>query len=269
MPINYLFFKKVFLDYRWSLLLYSLIVLLYGAMMIGVFPTIQESSADFEKLLESYPPVLIEAFGINPNSFHTVEGFLAVEYFSLIWVVIISILIFSLGASIISGEIDKGTSEFSFTLPLQRKNIVLSKFIASFFISLIVVLVTFISVIVGFYVIGETLYVKGFFAFLIVASALIFFLLGFTTFLSALFDNKGKVYGACGGFFILSYMIHVFAGISDKVSALYFFSFFKYYGAPETILTSGGIEVTNIFVFLLIGSAFLVLGLIISEKRDL
>ena len=267
--INYSFFKKIFRDYKWSLLLYSLIVLLYGILIVGIFPTVQKETAGLEKLLEAYPPVLKEAFGISTSSLNTIEGFLSVEYFSFVWVGIIGILIFSLGASIVSGEIDKGTSEFSFTLPLPRHKIVLSKFIASYFLSLIVISITLISVIIGIYIIGETPYFKGLLAFFMTALALSFFLLALTFFLSSIFDNKGKVYGACGGFFVLSYLIHILAGISDKVSDFYFLSFFKYYGSPETILTSGNIEIKNIFVFSLTGLIFLILGLIISEKRDL
>ncbi len=263
------FFKKTFRDYKWSILLYSFIVLLYGISMIGFFPSLQESSADFEKLLESYPPVIIEAFGVNFDSINTIEGFLSMEYFSFIWVIIISLLIFSLGASIVSKEIDKGTSEFSFTLPLKRRKIVLSKFIASFFISSIVVLITLISVIAGAYMIGETLYLKGFLAFLLIALALNFFLLSFTTFFSSIFSDKGKVYGICAGFLTLSYVLHVFVKMNDSISNLYYLSFFKYYGNPETILRSGSIDIKSILVFLLVGLIFLVLGLIISERRDL
>jgi len=267
--MNQSFFKKTFQDYKWSILLYSFIVLLYGVLMIAFFPSIQESSADFGKLLESYPPVIVEAFGINFDSFGTIEGFLSVEYLSLVWVIIISILIFSLGASIVSKEIDKGTSEFSFTLPLKRRKIVLSKFIASFFISSIVVLITLISVIAGAYMIGETLYLKGFLAFLLIALALNFFLLSFATFFSSIFSDKGKVYSICGGFLVLSYVLHVFVKMSDSISNLYYLSFFKYYGNPETILRSGSIDIKSILVFLLVGLIFLVLGFIISERRDL
>lgn len=269
MLVNYSFFKKIFRDYRWSVLLYSLIVCLYGIFLVSFFPVIEENAAEIGKLFESYPSVLVEAFGMNPNSFNTIEGFLSVEYFSFVWVIIISILIFSLGASIISGEIDKNTSEFSFTLPIKRQKIVLSKFLASYLVSLIIILITLISVVIGIYVIGEIPYLTGFLAFFVIVLALVFFLLALTTFFSSIFNDKGKVYGACGGFLILSYTIHIFAGISDKASAFHFLSFFKYYGTPGTILTSGSIEVKNIVVFLLTGLIFLIFGLIISEKRDL
>jgi len=160
--------------------------------MISFFPTLQKETVQLEKLLKAYPPALKGAFGMSTSSFSTIEGFLSVEYFSFIWIGIIGILIFSLGASIVSGEIDKGTSEFSFTLPLPRHKIVLSKFIASYFLSLIIILITLISVIVGIYIIGETPFLKGFLAFFIIALALSFFLLASTFFFSSIFPFTEK-----------------------------------------------------------------------------
>lgn len=267
--MNFPFFKKTIKDFKWSIFWYGLGVLLYGALMMSFFPVMQDMGEEFEKLLESYPPAFLQAFGVEIGSFNTFEGFLSVEYLSFMWIIIIGILIFALGSSIISGEVDKGTSEFSFTLPIKRQKIVLEKFAASFFISLIITFITLITIIIGAYIVGETPYFKGFLAFFAVAAALSFFLLAFATFSSSFLSSKGKVYGICGGFFILSYIIHVLVGISDKALDFYFLSFFKYYGSPGGILSSGNIDIGNVLVFLVSGAIFLILALVIAERRDL
>ena len=267
--MNFPFFKKTIKDFKWSILWYGLSVFLYGTLMVSFFPTMQDMGGEFEKLLESYPPAFLQAFGMDIGSFNTIEGFLSVEYLSFIWVIILGILLFTLGASIVSGEIDKGTSEFSFTLPIKRQKIVLEKFAASFFISLIIIFITLITIIIGAYIVKEILYFKGFLAFFADASALSFFLLAFAAFLSSLFSNKGKVYGICGGFFAFSYAVHVLVGISDRALDFYFLSFFKYYGSPGAILASGNIDIRNIAIFLTAGAIFLILGLMTAEGRDL
>lgn len=267
--MNLSFFKKTFLDFKWSIFWYGLTTMLYGVAMVSFFPSVRDMGGKFKEILESYPSVLTKAFGMTINSFDTIEGFLSVEYFSFVWVIIIGILIFSLGESIVAGEIDKGTSEFSFSLPLKRQKIFFEKFLASCFIFLIVTLLTLIGIIISANVIGETVNIKGFFAFFAVASAMGFFLLSFAAFFSSLFSSKGRVLGLCGGFFIVSYMIHILAGMSDKVSDFYFLSFFKYYGSPEAILINGSVDVRNILIFLTSGVVFLILGLLLIEKRDL
>lgn len=267
--INFSFFKKIFYDRKWSIVTYSLIVVLYAALIITVFPSIKKSGAEFEKIMEIYPPAFKEAFGINVSSFNTIEGFLSVEYFSAMWIFIISILIFSLGSCIVAGEIDKGTSEFAFTLPLRRIKIVLSKFLSSYLITLIIIVVTLGSVILGMYTINEKPYFKGFLTFFVIGAVLSFFLLAFTTAVSTILSSKGRVYGVCGGFLILSYLLHVLNGIHEKAGDFYFLSFFKYYGLPEKILLTGDIAAKNIAVFLFAGLILLIFSLIITEKRDL
>jgi len=265
----YSFFKKIIRDSKWSIIIYSSIVVVYGLMLTAMFPAIKKQAGEFEKIFDAFPDVMKEAFGIGASSLSTIEGFLAVEYFSLMWIIIIAILIFSLGASIVANEIDRGTSEFAFTLPIKREKIVLGKFVASFLVSLIVAAASLVSVVVFMYAINETPNIGGFLDFAAIAAAMIFFLLAFTTFFSSILSSKGAVYGICGGFLALSYTLHVFQGISEKMSDIYFLSFFKYYGSPENILKGQGIDTNNTYVFLIAGVVFLLLALYAVRKRDL
>jgi len=268
--INFTFFKNIFWERRWTILTYSLIVVLYGTMLISMYPSIQKSNFDLERLMSSYPKAFMEAFGVNLKSFNTIEGFLSVEYFSAIWPLIIGILIFSLGASFVAQEREKGTCDFSFSLPISRKKILLSKFLAAFLIvSFIVAITLFSTFLLVKILLTKSLFKKGFFMFFIDGIFLSFFLLSFATLLSCIFDNKGKVYGICGGFFLLSYILHILKGVSEKVADFYFLSFFKYYGIPENILLTGEISKKYLLVFLLAGALFLLLGFLIIEKRDI
>lgn len=269
LPINFSFFKKIFLDRKWSIITYSMIVAIYGVLMIAMFPSFKESNIDFEELFKAYPKAFIEAFGINVNSFTTIEGFLSGEYFSLMWIIILGILAFSLGSRIVAGEVDKGTSEFSFTLPLRRMKLVLSKFTASYVILLIIVFISLLSVGLGIHGINENPRVKGLIAMFLVGAVLSFFLLAFATAVSSLLGSKGKVYGVCGGFLLISYMLHIFNGISARAADFYFLSFFKYYGSPDKILLTAEITGKNIAVFLIAGIVLLIFSLIMAEKRDL
>ena len=268
-PINFAFIKKIFWDRKWSIVNYSFIVTVYAALMVAMFPSFEKANVDFEELFKAYPKGFIEAFGISVDSFTKVEGFLAGEYFSLIWVIILGILIFSLAAWIVAGEVDKGTSEFSFTLPLRRMKTVLSKFVASYLVVLIVVFVSILSVILSIHGIGKDPYMEGMVAMFLVGSVLSFFLLAFATAVSSVLSSKGKVYAVCGGFLLASYMLHVFNGISEKAADFYFLSFFKYYGDSAKILLTGNIIGKYMAVLLTAGFLLLIFSLIFSEKRDL
>ena len=263
------FLVKTIWEFRRKSVTYGLVMMLYGLMMIGFFPTIREQSAKFSELLDAYPPALREAFGISSESLSTVEGFLSIEYFSLIWLIIMAVYIFSVGVMTVAGEIDKGTSDFSFSLPMRRLEIVLTKFFASFYLISLVIMATLAATAAGMYAVGESPNVKGFLSFYLVGLLLSFFLLALTTFLSTIFSGKGRVYAAAGAFLVISYAIHIVVGLSDKVSGLYHASIFKYYGDPATILTAGHIEWVSMLVFLVAGLVFLGSSLLIAERRDL
>lgn len=263
------FFKKTFRDSKRSIFWYSLILVLYSVLIVLFFPSVENMAFNLEEMIESYPPAMIEAFGMNINSLNTLEGFLSVEYLSLMWVIIIGIFAFSLGGSIVAGEVDKKTAEYAFTLPIKRQKIVLGKFFASYLILLFVTLITLLSIIIAAYGIGEDINPEGFLAFFVVAAALCFFFLAIATFFSCIFSDKGKVSGICGGVLVISYIIHILAGINEKVSDFYFFSFLKYYGFPEEILIEGTINFENILVLFGVGIIFLIAGLVFVKRRDL
>ncbi len=263
------FFKKTFRDFRWSIITYSLIVVVYGAFLVSFFPAVKKLSMDFDKLLESVPKAFTSAFGMSGNSFTTLQGYLSVEYFSLTWILIVGVLIFSLGAAVVAGELDKGTGEFSFTLPIRRYKVVLGKFLASAAITLTVIVLSFLSIIIACSVAGESLSLAGFFHLFLLASSMFFFLLCFATFFSTVLRTKGSVYAVSGGYFAFSYLTHVLHGISDQIGFIYNLSFMKYYGVPQSILAGAGIPTGNILVFLIAGAVLLLASFVVVEKRDL
>jgi len=200
--INFTFFKNIFWERRWTILTYSLIVVLYGTMLISMYPSIQKSNFDLERLMSSYPKAFMEAFGVNLKSFNIIEGFLSVEYFSAIWPLIIGILIFSLGASFVAQEREKGTCDFSFSLPISRKKILLSKFLAAFLIvSFIVAVTLFSTFLLVKILLTKSLFKKGFFMFFIDGIFLSFFYFRLLHFYLVFLIIKEKFMEFAGDFF--------------------------------------------------------------------
>lgn len=263
------FFKKYFWDFRFTLLTYSSIILVYELMLISMFPSIKEQASNFEQMLEAFPEAIVKLFGVTITSMSTIEGFLAIEYFSMVWIIILSIFVFTLGANIIAGEIDKGSSDFSFTLPIKREDLLFGKFLSALFMVFALVTFTVLSCLALIYAFGESTSTSGFFDFWLVASAMSFFLLAFITLLSAIFSNKAFVYAIGSGFLIFSYLLHVLSVMTDKFDQFYPLSFFKYYGNPQELLMGGGIDLQNIFIFLIVSTVLLALSFVIVEKRDL
>jgi ABC-2 type transport system permease protein len=263
------FFKKTLHDFRWTFFWYGVIAVAYPVMAASIFPTVKANADKFNDLLKTYPKALIEAFGIRQESLSTLGGYLSVEFFSLIFVVLLGLLAFSLAASFVAGEVDRGTSELTFAFPVRRSDIVLGKFGAGMVIIVAVIAASLASCLICGAVIGEHLDVAGLLALGAVLGAMGFFLLSLTTLLSSLMSSKGTVYGSAGAFLGVSYVLHVANGLTDKVAAAYPLSFFKYYGNPEILLLDAQIEFSSLGVLLGAGIVLLSIALLVADRRDL
>jgi hypothetical protein len=60
--------------------------LLLAGLYIGLFPSIEASGVDFSQYLESLPEGFQSAFAVE--SINTIEGFLAIELYQFIWVLL-------------------------------------------------------------------------------------------------------------------------------------------------------------------------------------
>lgn len=269
MRFNFAIFKKTFFENKTKLAGYSFGLALYGLTMTLFYPTLQKNLDNFKLTLEAYPEGFKKAFGISTDSLSTLEGFLSVEYFSMFWILILSILIFSIGASFVAGEKELGTIDFTYTLPLKRKDIVFNKFISGILLAFIAGFSGIAGSLIGAYIIGEQPNLVGFMAFTLIAFTTIFFLLSLTTLLSSIFKNRAKVYTFAAIIFATSYVLQILSSLNKSIEKLYYLSFFKYYGSPENILNTGTVQISYIIVLLVLGIILLGIALHYVEKRDL
>ncbi len=262
-------FRKVFIDYRRSLIAYSLIFIFYGALMIGFYPSIREKSDEFNTLLQAYPEAMREGFNFSAESFSTLEGYLGVEYLGMIWPLLIFVLAISLGSALIAGEIDKGTADYSFALPIRRWKLILSRSLAAWLILLLVTFINLAAIIIGFYFINETPDFGNFGLLFALSSIFVFFAIAASAFISSLLNAKSKMFMITGGFLAVSYILDIVSKLTDKAKFLSWISFFKYFGDPAKILLNSEWSWRNAIVLFASGVVLLIASLLIVEKRDI
>lgn len=110
---------------RWSWLAG---IVLYGIMMLSVFPAI-EGSDEFADLAESYPEALQALFG-GAESFAlitTPAGFADTYVFSFMLPLMLMAMAGAAGASLLAGEDEGGQLELVLSLPVERRRVVLEK----------------------------------------------------------------------------------------------------------------------------------------------
>lgn len=255
---------------RTLLLANILICALFVWMFAVFFPTMLENAQELQEAFESYPKDFLKAFDITDmgSMFASFEGFLAVEYYSIIWPIVAIILVLSCGSAAIAGEVDRGTIEILLAQPLSRVRLFFAKYIAGVVIIAALVLFSNLSVAVF-----SELYNVGYqWRSLWMISALGFLfslaLFSVTMVFSSLFSSRGKVASLMGGVVIVMYGLDLVSKFKESVEGFKYLSFFHYFD-HNAALIDHQIAPLTIAVFLGVSVVCTLMGLVVFEKRDI
>lgn len=111
-------------------LLLSGSLLVFAGLVIGLFPSIRESGVDFQAYLESLPPAARRAFAGQVVDFTQIEGFLAVELYQWLWLLVLGVYFAYLAASTVAGEAEHGSLDLLLVNPVSRTRVVLGKYLS-------------------------------------------------------------------------------------------------------------------------------------------
>lgn len=113
------------------------------AAMSAIYPTYRDGAAEVTKLLESYPPEFIKAFGLDVATLFSLNGFFA--FVSLYIVLTGSIMALHFGLSIFGREKRTKTSDFLLTKPISRTQVFAQKLLASLLLLVLTNIAFFIT----------------------------------------------------------------------------------------------------------------------------
>lgn len=261
-------FWQTIKDKKVSLIIYCLSGVILLLMYTALFPSIQEQADKLAKLVETYPPEMMKAFGIEELVFDTLESYLAMEQFSFVWPIMMLFLVISLAGNALAGDIGRGTIELWLARPISRLKLYLGRYLAGLGSFSLFTLVSIFSV----FPIAELLNID-YRIFNYFKLALVGFLFGWALFsiafmLSAMFSDKGKVYGITAGLIVVMYVIKIVATLKESLQDLKYFSFFHYYNQSQ-LLIHNNIESLAIIVFTAVIVVCTILGAIWFKKRDI
>ncbi len=126
----------------------------FGLLMVAFFPSIESSGVDFAAYAESLPPAIQAAFNVQAIS--TVEGFLAVEFYQFVWVLLLGLYVAYAAGATLAGEVESGRIELTLAAPIRRRRVVTEKALALLAPVLALSVVTPPVVYAGVLAIGES-----------------------------------------------------------------------------------------------------------------
>jgi len=258
--------KRQFNEQKNSVLIYLISLIGYSLLMISMFP--QMKKMDIEALIDSYPEEIAKFFGESGMaSYGTIEGFLAMEFLSFFFILILMFYIGSAAGSVIAGQIEKKTIDFNLSQPISRTKIVLSNTIIIMFFSGALVTLISLSIWLLCQSYNIDISAKGLTAFTILATIFVWAFYGIAILLSSILRSKIGVTLLTVGFSLASYVFLSLSRVSDKLKDYDRFSIFYLYN-PEEVLKTGNINWTHIAILASVFIIGLTGSIIIFNKKD-
>jgi ABC-2 type transport system permease protein len=257
--------RKALWDLRWTAFWFAVGGAGYTFMVSLFYPTIREQSAQFTRLVASYPKGFLAAVGYTDIT--TFTGYLGTESLNLFWPVIVAVFAILAGASLVAKEVEDGTSEIWLSIPAPRWRLLLAK-ITALAIALIGTVVAGVLVVqLSAMVVGASVSASGLVAMGVVMVAFLFVIAAYSGLLSSLLSSRGIAAGIAFGITLGSYMLWLIGGLSDQWKELKNISIFTAY-APQKALETGSVDGASIAILVAITLACVAASLVAFERRD-
>ncbi|MDD5342505.1 MAG: ABC transporter permease subunit [Patescibacteria group bacterium] len=258
---------RFFKDRRVSLLVYCVAGIGFLEMYVAIYPSISSQAARFNELFASYPQEFLKAFGIDRLDMSTLENYIAMEHFSMIWPLMLVIFMISIAGGALAGEIDRGTIELLLARPISRLKLFIGRYLYGF-IALVIFILATVFTVIPLAEMHKVTYDAD--RYLIISILGLFFglaVFSLSMLVSALFSERGRVSMIMGGSLVLMYVLNVVASLKENLSDLKYLSFFHYFDA-QSALTKGELNWTSIWVFAGIIIVSTIIGAMVWKRRD-
>jgi ABC-2 type transport system permease protein len=233
------------------------------------FPSIFKEGEKLKEAFKVFPEDLMKAFGIDMEKYITsFEGFIAGEYFSMLWPIILIVFIIAYAASSIAGEIESGTIELLLAQPISRLRVFFSKYLSGLFIITVFIAISNSSLVLFAHLYNITFQWQHFVTISILGFLFAFAVYGICFMLSAVSSSKGMPAAITGGILIIMYALKIFSSFQESLDKLKFGSFFHYFDQNAALLDNH-IDTLNIAVFLAVGIICVLIGAVVFVKRDI
>lgn len=259
--------KQKLKEQKNSVFIYAGSLVGYALMMISMFPSLKKM--DIEALMKSYPPEIAKFFGDSGMaSYNTIEGFLAMEFLSFFFMLILTFYIGSAAGSAIAGQIEKRTADFNLSQPISRTKIVLSEAIVALFYIALIIAVTSLSILIFCKLFDIEISTKGIGLFALLATLFGWAHYGIAIFLSSLLRSKIGVMLLTVGISMGSYIFLSLTRLVDKIKDFDNISIYKLYN-PEAVLKNAVIDSNHLLILGAIALLGIILSIVFFNKKDI
>ena len=233
-------------------------------LYVYMFPTFS-TNLDLDAYLESFPPALREAFGLQ--SLGTIEGFLSAELYAFGWVLLLGLYLAYSAASLIADDVEDGRMDMLLALPVSRSKVILEKFSALLVPILIVNIVMPVVVYVGVLAIGESISVADLLMVHLLSIPYLLTTAAVGLVASVVFDRTSIAQRAAMGVVFGLFLVESVVTDTD-FSALGGLSPTRYYD-PTAVLVNSQWDLSGGVVLLVAALALVLVGRALFQRKDI
>ncbi len=253
---------------RKNLITWSLIVVGFTAMIMGIYPSMADMGDDITKMMEKLPEELGKALGMDAQTWSSIIGFYS-TYYGIYIILLVGIFTTSTGAGIVSKEEKDGTSEFLLTRPISRKSVFWSKMLSLFTLTMIIFSIQTIVAIVGFAYSSDASFDWS--AFIIMHLHGLVLLIFFTcigVLISMFFRPKKNFMGMVVGLIFGSYFLNAIAKTADSIQWMGYLSPFHYleFSVMDPSYSFNGLAAVSLTI---IGLLVLLVSFVVYKRKDI
>jgi len=100
----------------------------FSLLIVYLYPSIAESSADIDALIEAFPESFRESLGVEAYS--TIEGFVAAELYQFIWILLLGLYMAYAAGGAFAGDIESKRLYLVLATPVSRTRVAVEKTLA-------------------------------------------------------------------------------------------------------------------------------------------
>lgn len=256
--------KQALKDKSVGVIIAAVLIFLYIFWLASFFPTIKPAMSNYDQLLSN--PTMKAFLGDSVTSIGTFGGFISLEVFSYMGLVIGAIVIF-IAASFAAGEIEQKSSELLLSLPVSRENIIISRFVALLPFTLIIVLAELAAIYLGGRYIGETVDIKWFAYAMVFMAAFTIAVGSLALFVSSIMSNGRTAALVSLGVLLAMFLVENIGSMVTSIDWARQLSLF-HYAKMSAIVNNHDVSWLNAGILIAVAIVFLVLSVIAFKRRD-
>lgn len=223
---------------RGQIIGWGLTMLLLAMMMVSFYDTIAQDQEQWRELLEIYPEELLAFFG-GVLDFTTPQGFLSIEFFSFMPLVLGVFAVLAGGGLLVDDE-EAGRMDLILGQPVRRSSLFFGRLLALLVTAVLVCLMGLMGILVGMTWSQMQLDLLTIASPFLSVLAMVLFFASLTLALSMLLPSRRMAGMIAGVVLVASFFITGLAELSDTVKAIADFSPITYYQGGEAMTELSG-----------------------------